>query len=60
MFDSTGRRIATLSDGARTAGHHATEWDGRGGDGRRVANGIYFARVAADREVRTVKLSVLR
>jgi hypothetical protein len=56
LFDARGRRIATLVDQAQDAGEHSLEWNGRGGDGRRVAAGVYLARLLAGGESRTLKL----
>jgi hypothetical protein len=38
--------VRTLADGERAAGEHRLSWDGAGDDGRAVAPGLYFARLA--------------
>jgi len=47
LFDVGGRRVRRLADGSFAAGAHALTWDGLGDSGRRVAAGVYFARVEA-------------
>ncbi len=47
IHDAAGRRVCALAAGeARDAGLHRLEWDGRGGDGRRVAPGVYHVRLS--------------
>ncbi|NNE43451.1 MAG: T9SS type A sorting domain-containing protein, partial [Gemmatimonadetes bacterium] len=53
VFDSAGRTVRTLADGARPAGEQAVAWDGRDASGRAVASGIYYYEVrTADRSER--------
>lgn len=52
----SGARVRTLNDGPQSAGSQVLEWDSRGDDGRLVASGIYFIRLEAGDEVRTVKV----
>lgn len=47
LLDCAGRRVRVLADGERAAGAHGLAWDGAGEDGRAVAPGLYFARLAA-------------
>ena len=47
LYDVTGREVRRLLQGKRPAGRYALTWDGRDGTGRRVANGVYFVRLAA-------------
>ncbi|MEB3323575.1 MAG: FlgD immunoglobulin-like domain containing protein, partial [Synechococcaceae cyanobacterium] len=46
LFDVTGRLVATPVDEVRAAGDHETLWDGRAGNGRPAAAGVYFVRLA--------------
>ena len=48
IFDASGRLVRTLADGAREAGSHSIEWDGRDADGARVPAGVYYVRAAAE------------
>jgi uncharacterized membrane protein len=45
VFDTAGRRVATLMRGEVPVGTRSVTWDGRGADGRPVAAGVYFARL---------------
>ncbi len=40
-----GRRVRTLAFGTAAAGPHESHWDARDDTGRRVAAGVYFARL---------------
>ncbi|MEO5618743.1 MAG: LamG-like jellyroll fold domain-containing protein [Candidatus Eisenbacteria bacterium] len=59
VYDLTGRRVRSLRVGRLAAGPHRFEWNGRDDSGRRVAAGVYFARLgmgARHLEVKIVKL----
>jgi hypothetical protein len=45
VFDLHGGVVAELGTAALEAGAHEIAWDGRRGDGRRAAEGLYFLRV---------------
>jgi len=47
IFDVSGRRLRTLTHGDRTAGRGSVTWDGRDAAGRRLSDGIYFAKLLA-------------
>lgn len=42
IYDAGGRLVRSLIDGTRSAGVHRATWDGRDGNGERVAPGLYF------------------
>jgi hypothetical protein len=48
IVDARGRRVRSLVEGAGAAGAHTEVWDRRDVGGRRVARGIYWARLVAD------------
>jgi hypothetical protein len=56
IYDSGGRRVASLADGTFGAGRHALRWDARDDAGRAVPAGLYFVRVSTPglRETRRV------
>ncbi|MFH1865091.1 MAG: hypothetical protein ABIK85_04345 [Candidatus Eisenbacteria bacterium] len=64
VFDISGREVAVLVDdpvddpGAR--GDGSVVWDGRNGDGREVASGVYCARLETRAGVSTRKTLLLR
>ena len=45
VLDVHGRRVWESGTTPLTAGTHVLAWDGRTGDGRQAADGIYFLRV---------------
>jgi hypothetical protein len=60
IFDSRGRRIRDLFQGAGTAGAHRMHWDGHDDAGRPVASGVYWVRLIAGPHQSTAKLVILR
>lgn len=61
IYDAAGSRVRTLVDGARAAGSHRVEWDGRDDAGRPAASGVYFARLSVNGAiVDTRKLTLLK
>lgn len=48
VYDVTGREVARLADGERSAGTHRVSWDGANRDGAAVASGVYFYRLETD------------
>ena len=55
VYDLLGRRVAVLAKGEFPAGEYTRMWDGRGTNGNRAAAGVYFYRLIAGKEVRTVR-----
>ncbi|MCX6601658.1 MAG: T9SS type A sorting domain-containing protein [bacterium] len=55
LFDILGRRVATLADGAFTAGEHSVPFDGSN-----LGSGIYFARLSASHRQTALKLMLIR
>ncbi len=47
VVDLLGRTVRTLADARKPAGRYRLVWDGADGAGRRLAGGIYFARLLA-------------
>lgn len=63
IFTVAGRHVRTM-EGGYASGVHTFPWDLTDGDGRRVANGVYFYVVAVSlgerTEKRTGKMAILR
>ena len=60
IYDVTGRKVRTLTEGMLPRGRHQAHWDGRDGDGRQVASGIYFLRLDVDgKPAATARLSLV-
>ena len=60
VYSVLGQKIRTLVAGNLEEGLHSATWDGRDEDGKLVGSGIYFCRLAAGKEVATIKLLNLR
>jgi hypothetical protein len=60
VFDSAGRRVATLFDGHRAAGRWTASWNGRDDMNREVPSGVYFCRLVAGGERLTRKMVLLK
>ncbi len=62
IFDVRGRLIRTLADGQQEAGHYEVFWNGKAANGRRVALGMYLAKLSvngpdgADQRVKKISL----
>jgi endonuclease I len=56
VFDVAGRLVRTLYAGTVAAGRHELTWQGRDGEGRSVAAGVYFYRLRADGAVQTKRM----
>lgn len=60
VLDARGRRVRMLFAGARGPGMESAQWDGGDAGGRRVAPGIYFARVASNEGASVEKILLIR
>jgi len=60
VYTVAGRVVATFCDDVLESGVHPVTWDGRDADGRLSASGVYFIRVTAGDESRTMKAVLLR
>ncbi|MFQ5599498.1 MAG: beta-propeller fold lactonase family protein, partial [Candidatus Krumholzibacteriia bacterium] len=55
VYDVTGRRVARILDGPRSAGQHSVPWEAR-----RLPGGVYWLRCEVDGEVSTARISCVR
>ncbi len=60
VYNLLGQEVVTLIQGWLDMGHHEIVWDGRDGAGRNLASGIYFAVFAADGNILTSKMALLK
>jgi C1A family cysteine protease len=60
VYDVSGRLVRVLASGPRPAGPDTVTWDGRDEAGRRVAAGVYFARLTQGETSVTSKLALIR
>ncbi|MDP9119286.1 MAG: T9SS type A sorting domain-containing protein [Actinomycetota bacterium] len=59
VIDVAGRRVRRLAAGLRAAGAHDVTWDLHDQAGRRVRAGLYFMRLATEREEQVRRLVAL-
>jgi hypothetical protein len=59
LFDVRGREVARLADADYPVGRFQVAWDGRS-SGRRVASGIYFARLVTPRSTLVRRVVITR
>jgi hypothetical protein len=60
VFNVLGQHVRCLLDEDIEAGAHSIIWDGKDGDGRSVASGIYLYRLRAGKDVESKKMVLLK
>ena len=60
VYDIRGGLVARLSEGHRSAGRFALEWDGLSDSGQSAASGVYFVRMSALNVTDTRKIVLLK
>jgi hypothetical protein len=60
VYDTSGRLVRSLVDGAQASGPHDLSWDARDARGRPVPGGVYILRLEMGEESRAQKVSVVR
>jgi hypothetical protein len=60
IFDARGALVRTLVNGTLAGGPHSIMWNGTDDSGGRVASGVYFYRITADKKSATKKILLLR
>jgi hypothetical protein len=60
VYDAGGRRVRTLVQERLASGEHRAAWDGTDTAGRRVASGTYVYRLAADGQIRSRSMTLLK
>lgn len=60
IFDSSGRRIKSIRSGSDKAGIHKAIWDGTNSSGQKVASGIYFISMQANKYHKVHKALLLK
>jgi photosystem II stability/assembly factor-like uncharacterized protein len=56
IYNQRGQLVRRLVSEGKAAGTHTVSWDGRDAKGRKVTNGIYFARLNSGKESSLKKL----
>jgi hypothetical protein len=60
VFSVDGRRVRTIAERELEPGVHRLLWDGRDESGRSASAGVYFMRAAADHQVFTRRVTLIR
>jgi len=60
IFNLQGQKVVQLVRGYQAAGAHKIIWNGTDESGRRVASGVYFYQLKADKFMQVRKMLVLR
>ena len=60
LYNLAGQKVVTLIKGVRETGTYTVRWDGKDGQGRELASGVYLYRIKAGTQVQTRKLSLLQ
>ena len=56
IYDISGREVVVLAEGTEESGPHTRAWDGHGGNGARLSDGVYFARLEFGGQVEARKI----
>lgn len=60
IYNAVGQRVRTLVRQVREAGVYSLAWDGRDGEGRELASGVYLCRMVTGEYRVTRKLALVR
>ncbi|HSR18097.1 MAG TPA: FlgD immunoglobulin-like domain containing protein [Ignavibacteriaceae bacterium] len=60
VFNYLGEKVITLEDAEKEPGKHFIEWNGKDSKGTGVSSGIYFIKLAAGIEMKTIKAILLK
>src|SRR5438552_309673 len=60
VYDVAGRMVKSLVNGVETPGVHVATWDGRGEDGRRMTNAVYFVRIMIGDQPQSFRVAILK
>ncbi|MFB6247714.1 MAG: S8 family serine peptidase [Salinibacter sp.] len=60
VYDVLGRQVRVLVDERQEAGRHTVRWDGHDESGRRMASGVYLARLTVGETTKVRKMTFVR
>lgn len=60
VYSITGQKVCTLLNGHLEAGRYNLNWNGADADGHAVSSGVYFYRLQADGDIKTLKMTMLK
>ncbi len=60
VFNTNGKLVQTLVNESQSKGSYAVSWNGLSDMGNAVPSGIYFCHLNAGKEVRTIKMTLMK
>jgi len=60
IYNILGKRIITLENEHKMAGHHELTWDGANNDGIQVGGGVYICQIHTGNKKRSIKMLLLK
>ncbi len=60
VYDVLGRQVRVLVDGKQKAGRHTVQWDGHDESGKKMASGVYLARLVVGGTTKVRKMTFVR
>jgi len=60
VYDVLGRQVRVLIDGKQKAGRHTVQWDGHDESGKKMASGVYLARLVVEGTTKVRKMTFVR
>lgn len=60
VYDVLGRQVRVLVDERQKAGRHTVQWNGHDESGRRMASGMYLARLIVGETTKVRKMTFVR
>jgi len=60
IYDVAGRMVKSLVNGYEAPGVHVATWDGRGENGGRMTNAVYFVRIVIGDQPQSFRIAILK
>jgi flagellar hook assembly protein FlgD len=60
VYNQKGQLLKTLVNGFQAAGSSHVTWDGRDANGTMQPSGLYYARLSADGQSKTIKMLLMK
>lgn len=60
IYDAAGRLVKTLINNIQDVGNYTLRWDGKNEVGNKVSQGIYFCRLATEKNCSIRKLTIIK
>jgi flagellar hook assembly protein FlgD len=60
IYNIKGQKVATLTNGHKTAGTHTAIWNGIDNSGRKASSGIYYVRLKTPKQTESRKITLIK